>query len=95
MSDKQWPNIGNKLVYKGTPQVFWFKDVLKNAENNLKVGEEYTLARMRLNSSWCSIYLEEFPDLKFSLSFFTYPKERTTDEVKKAEHDENITRQNR
>ena len=69
---KQLPSIGSKITYKGAPQYFWFKNIIEDANNLLEIGKEYTISRMRLNSSWVSVVLEEFPDHKFSLSFFDY-----------------------
>jgi hypothetical protein len=69
---KPLPDIGSKITYKGTPQYFWFKNIIEDANNLLVIGKEYTIFKMRLNSSWISVVLEEFPDHKFSLSFFDY-----------------------
>lgn len=81
---KQWPKIGSKVVFKKT-HTFWFKNMIEDADKLLEVGKEYTISNLRLASSWCSIVLEEFPENKFPLSFFSYEKELTTDEVKKTE----------
>lgn len=69
--DPEWPVSGDKLIYKGT-HVFWFLDIIKNAEDNLVVGKEYTLKTIDVASSWCSITLKETGDLHYSLSFFNY-----------------------
>lgn len=78
--EKMWPNVGSKVKYKGTHR-FWYTDVVKNAEDLLEVGKEYTISAVRLASSWCAIVLEEFPENRFALSFFEYPMELTTTEA--------------
>lgn len=78
---KQWPKVGSKVTYKGT-HMLWFPNIIKDAEELLEVGKEYTISKLGLNSSWCSVVLEEFPDKKFALSFFQYDKELTTKEIK-------------
>jgi hypothetical protein len=78
---KQWPNIGNKITYKGTSKSFWFTNIIKDAEELLEIGKEYTLSEIKLASSWCGVVLEEFPDKKFSLSFFKYPEVLTTEQA--------------
>jgi hypothetical protein len=82
---KIWPKVGDKVKYKGKP-FSWFKELVENAENHLKVGEEYTLARVTVNSSWCSVTLEEMGDLVFSLSFFEYEEKQTEKELVDNEH---------
>lgn len=79
---KQWPRIGSKVTYKGAPKLFWFKNIVENAEKNLEIGKEYTVSKLHLASSWCGVELEEFGDIEFALSFFTYEKELTTEEVR-------------
>jgi hypothetical protein len=88
---KQWPRIGSKIEYIGANPNFWFTCIVKNAENNLEIGKEYTVAKLHLASSWCGVELEEFGDTEFSLSFFKHEKELTTQEVnnlKFSKHDE-------
>jgi hypothetical protein len=79
---KQWPRIGSKVTYRGAPKLFWFKNIVENAEKNLEIGKEYTVSKLHLASSWCGVELEEFGDMEFSLSFFTHEKELTTEEVR-------------
>ena len=78
---KQWPNIKSKVKFRGTSKWFFFQNILKDAEDLLEIDKEYTIARLELASSWCAVILEEFPDKQFSLSWFTYEKELTTEEV--------------
>ena len=78
---KQWPKVGSKVTFRGT-HMFWFTNIVKDANELLELDKEYTIFKLGLNSSWCSVVLEEFPEHKFSLSFFTYDKELTTQEVK-------------
>ena len=81
---KQWPKIGSKVTFKGT-HMFWFVNIVKDANELLEVGKEYTISKLKLASSWCGVVLEEFPEHKFSLSFFDYVKELTTEEELKNE----------
>ena len=77
---KQWPKIGSKITYKGT-HTFWFTNIIKDANELLEIGKEYTISKIELASSWCGVVVEEFPEKKFALSFFTYDKDLTTQEV--------------
>jgi len=69
--DPDFPIPGDKLKYKDT-HVFWFTDIVSNAQDNLIKGKEYTLKTINVFSSWCCITLEETGDKEYSLSFFTY-----------------------
>lgn len=84
---KQWPKAGSKAKYKGTPEWFFFKNIIEDAKTLLEVGKEYTITKLELASSWCGVVLEEFPDHKFSLSWFDYEKELTTQETIQLERD--------
>ena len=84
---KQWPKLGTKVTYKGTTKWFFFQNILKDANDLLEIGKEYTITKIELASSWCAVILEEFPDKKFSLSWFDYERELTTEEVMKNERD--------
>ena len=79
---KNWPKKGSKITYNGVNKAFWFTNIIENAEKNLEVGKEYTVAKLHLASSWCGVELEETGDTEYALGFFTYPKELTTSEVK-------------
>ena len=83
---KQWPKIGSKITFKGTTK-FWFTNIEEDAKKLLEIGKEYTITKLELASSWCGVILEEFPDKKFSLSWFDHEKELTTPEVRKIEQD--------
>jgi len=87
---KQWPKLGTKVKYKGT-HMFWFTNIVKDANELLEIEKDYTISKLGLNSSWCSVVLEEFPDKEFSLSFFTYDKDLTTEEVKMSQLDASET----
>jgi len=80
MNMKQWPKIGSKIKFKGT-HMFWFVNIVKDANELLELGKEYTITKLQLASSWCGVVVEEFPEHKFSLSFFEYEKDLTTEEV--------------
>lgn len=76
---KQWPKAGSKVTFTGS-HMFWFVNIVKDANELLEIGKEYTVDKLVLSSSWCGVRLEEFPDKVFALSFFTYEKELTTQE---------------
>lgn len=82
---KQWPKSGSKVTFKGTIEWFFFQNILKEANDLLEIGKEYTITKIELASSWCAVILEEFPDKKFSISWFDYEKELTTEEAMKLE----------
>jgi hypothetical protein len=82
---KQWPKAGSKATFKGTTEWFFFQNILKDANDLLEIGKEYTITKIELASSWCAVILDEFPDKKFSLAWFTYDKDLTTEEVIKLE----------
>jgi hypothetical protein len=65
----EWPRPGFKLCYKGT-HIFWFANIIEDAEKNLVVGNIYTLAKISLASSWTAVTLEENGETVYSLSFF-------------------------
>lgn len=80
MNNKQWPSVGDKITFRGT-HVFWFKNIVEDANTLLELGKEYTIKRLELASSWCGVILDEFPDTTFALSFFNYEAKLTTQEV--------------
>lgn len=84
---KQWPKVGSKAKYKGTPEWFFFKNMIEDAKTLLEVGKEYTITKIELASSWCGVILEEFPDHKFALNWFDHEKELTTPEAMKLERE--------
>ena len=84
---KQWPKVGSKVIFEGSSEWFFFQNILKDANDLLEIGKEYTISNVQINSSWCSISLKEFPEKKFSLSWFNYDKDLTTEEVKMSQLD--------
>ena len=84
---KQWPKSGSKVTFRGVTQPFWFSNIIKDANDLLEIGKEYTITKIELASSWCAVILDEFPDKKFSLSWFDYEKELTTEEAVQIERD--------
>lgn len=76
---KQWPKIDSTVTFTGT-RVFWFADMVKDANELLELGREYTVAKLELASSWCGVILTEFPEHTFSLSWFAYNHDLTTKE---------------
>ena len=85
---KEWPKVGSKATFRGTSKWFFFNNILKDANELLEIGREYTILKIGLASSWCAVTLEEFPEKKFSLAWFTYEKHLTTEEAMKLERDE-------
>jgi len=83
---KQWPKAGSKVKFNGSG-MFWFKNIRKDAEDLLEIGKEYTITKIELASSWCAVILDEFPDKKFGLNWFSYEKDLTTEEVMKLERE--------
>ena len=81
MNNKQYPKIGSKVTFKGV-HTFWFTNIIKDADELLEVGNQYTVTKVEPYSSWCGVVLEEFPDKKFTLGFFEYEKELTLKEVR-------------
>jgi len=84
MNEKHWPKIGSKATFRGVHH-FWFVNIIKDANELLEIGKEYTISKLELASSWCGVILEEFPDKLFALSFFDHQKELTTNEEMEAE----------
>jgi len=68
---KKWPQIGDKVTYKGI-RAFWFNDIIENARQNLEIDKSYTIRTINVLSSWCSITLEETGNIVYSLNFFNY-----------------------
>ena len=66
---KKLAKIGSKIKFKGI-SAFWFTNMSEAAAKLLVVGNEYTVHELQTNSSWTSVILKEFPDYKFSLSWF-------------------------
>lgn len=81
---KLWPNINSKIMFNGTTK-FWFTNMVEDANKLLEVGKDYTVSKIELASSWCGVILKEFPEHKFSLSWFNYPQELTTNEIREIE----------
>lgn len=67
----RWPVNGDKIQFKGVHH-FWFTNIIENAQKHLKVGEYYTVDKVEVFSSWCKVYLKEFPDIPFALGFFDH-----------------------
>ena len=83
---KQWPKVGSKVSFTGT-RMFFFQNMVKDANELLEIGKEYTISKIELASSWCGVILKEFPDHKFALNWFDHEKELTTSEAMKLERD--------
>jgi hypothetical protein len=81
---KQWPKAGSKVTFNGT-RAFWFFNIIKDANDLLEIGKEYTITKIEPASSWCAVVLQEFPEHRFALNWFAYEKELTTEEVRNIE----------
>jgi hypothetical protein len=64
-----YPKVGDRVKYLGT-RMFWFTNIIKNAEDNLTVGTVYTISKVDIASSWIGITLVETGDLVYSYSWF-------------------------
>jgi hypothetical protein len=73
---ERFPKPGAKLRYRGTC-LFWFTDIIANAERELVVGEIYTLKTIEIFSSWASITLEETGETEFAFGFFEAIESKT------------------
>ena len=62
---------GDKLIFKGVPEFYYpmFTNMRDDAKV-LELGVEYIAKEVRVNSSWVTIYLEEYPERMFNLMFF-------------------------
>lgn len=71
LSGKQikWPAQGDKVTFRGVKK-FWYWSVVKAAQQLLEVGKVYTVEKCEPFSSWVSVELKEFPEQRFTLSFF-------------------------
>lgn len=75
-----WPKPGDKLKVKDViPEHFYpaFTNIIKDGRDNLHPGEEYTVEKCEIYSSWCAVWLKELPskdekDRLFHLSFFDW-----------------------
>ena len=54
---KQYPKIGSKIAFTGT-HTFWFTNIIKDADELLEVGKQYTVSKVEPYSSWSSVVLE-------------------------------------
>ena len=68
-----FPNAGGKLIFNGVPSVYYpmFLNMKTEAEQFLVLGQEYTVSKVEIYSSWCAVWLEGV-DQKyyFNLGFF-------------------------
>ena len=60
---------GDKVRFMGT-EIFWFTNMIEDANNLLKVGEIYTVASTSIASSWTGVTLTETGDKKYNLFWF-------------------------
>jgi hypothetical protein len=75
-----WPEkegewIGRKVTFKGVPSIYYpmFTDVGQKARELFVVGQEYTITKCSIYSSWIAIELEGVEG-KYHLQFFNYER---------------------
>jgi hypothetical protein len=68
----KFPKAGDILKFKSSEGKFYphFTDMVEFAQSNLIPEKEYKVVGARVNSSWCSVVLEDFPDQKFNYAMF-------------------------
>lgn len=59
---------GHKVRVKTYDAGYEYQEKL--IRDNLKLGEEYTILRTEVASSYTEVFLEEFPDISFNSVFF-------------------------
>ncbi len=64
-----FPKPGDKLIFRGVNS-FWFTDIIKNAIDNLIIGNIYTISEIEVYSSWAMVRVEETGDVEYALAFF-------------------------
>jgi hypothetical protein len=77
----KWPKPQDKIKAKDVPPDMiypGYTDVMADAKDTIRPGEEYTVRKCEVYSSWCAVWLEEIldnekrPDRFFNLSFFDW-----------------------
>ncbi len=60
---KEMDKTGQKVIFKGVPEFYYpmFTNVAADAKRLLGVGEEYTVTKHEIYSSWQSFELEGIP----------------------------------
>ena len=76
-----FPIKGQKIRYTTPTKHHWFVNISEDEKNLLKLGEEYTVKSVELNSSSTYVWLEEYftkedwhDNPMFNLSAFTWEK---------------------
>lgn len=62
-------NIGDKIKFVGVGP-FWFNSYINNANENLKIGEIYTVKNIDVFSSWTKVVLNETENKEYTLAWF-------------------------
>jgi hypothetical protein len=67
-----WPEVGDKVTFIGVPQFYYpqFPKMRTFCDANLTVGQEYTIHKLRVNSSWVSVYIVGFEQEMLNWAFF-------------------------
>lgn len=60
--------VGDKITFDKVGP-FWFTDMLENAKQLVK-GQQYTVSKINIASSWTGVRLEETGESQYSLSWF-------------------------
>ena len=55
-----WPTKGDKLRFRGVPKFVYphFTNIIKNAQDKLTIGMDYTVSKCEVYSSWCAVWLD-------------------------------------
>ena len=76
-----FPVEGQKIQYTTPTEHHWFTNIIEDEKNLLKLGEEYTVQHIELNSSSTYVWLEEWNTMEdrhdnpfFNMSAFTWEK---------------------
>ena len=84
MSKPTFPEVFEKVTFLGVPTHYYphFLDMGERAMDQLVIGQEYEVARVRANPSWTQLWLKEIgveDGQSFNLSFFR--EQPTTSEI--------------
>lgn len=56
----QFPQVGDKVIFTGVPKFYYphFIDMGDRARRRLVLNQEYTVTKVEIYSSWCSVEVE-------------------------------------
>lgn len=60
MSFSEFPRVGDTVIFTGVPEFYYplFTDMGEAARHRLIEGQEYTVSKVEIYSSWCAIEVE-------------------------------------